>query len=87
MVKIGQTVEYISTRGLSKVALVVATPETLREGTRLSEAFPLDAEQGQVNLVVFRADGGSGPRLQVPYEEAVKDNADFSEGGFYRLIG
>lgn len=83
-VKIGQTVEYVSTRGLSKVGLVVATADSLREGTSFSESYPLSADQ--VNLIVFSATGSHGPRLQVPSEASVKDNQDFAEGGFYRVL-
>lgn len=85
-VNIGQTVEYVSTKGLSKVALVVATPDTLKEGTSLATAHPLDAEQEQVNLAVFSASGKSSARLQVPSEAAVAENENFANGGFYRVI-
>lgn len=88
-VKIGTTVEYVSTEGATKVGLVVATADTLKEGTSLSEAYPLSDEQ--VNLVVFSASGSHYPRYQVPslafVEQAkAQGNTDYAEGGYWKPI-
>lgn len=85
-VKLGQSVEYVGTKGKSKLALVVGTPENVEEGTSLPTL-----SEGQLHLAVFTwAVGTFVPRLNVPFEGAVEGNAEFQEEGqtvgVWRLI-
>jgi hypothetical protein len=74
-VKLGQPVEYISTRGKSKLAFVTATPETVAEGTSVPEL-----SEGQVHLMVVGILTGTSPRLNVPSAASVEGNDDFVNG-------
>jgi len=78
-VKIGDVVEYVSTSGKTKVGLVVATEDTLSEGTSLSGSL----SSGAVNLTVFSATGKGSARLAVQPESEVEEG---TEGGFYRPL-
>lgn len=85
-VQLGQSVEYVGTKGKTKLALVVGTPETVEEGTHLPTLG-----EGQLHLAVFTwAVGTFTPRLSVPFEGTVADNAEFQEEGqtvgVWRLI-
>lgn len=73
-VKLGQTVRYVSTRGLSKLALVTATPETVTEGTSVPSLT-----EGQVHLMVIGITTHASPRLNVPSAESVQGNEDFTD--------
>jgi hypothetical protein len=68
----GQMVQYVSTKGYIKPALVVNTAETVVPGKAIPELG-----EGQVHLVVFSLTNGVSPRLSVPFEGLVKDNSDF----------
>lgn len=85
-VKLGQAVEYVSTTGKTKMALVTGTPETIVEGTRVPTLT-----EGQVHLAVYSIATGWSSRLNVPSAESVSDNDGFrdSDGnaiGVYRVI-
>lgn len=81
-VKLGQAVQYISTKGKVKLALVVGTPETVEEGTSLPVLLP-----GQLHLAVFTWSAGTFlPRLQVPFEGLGAPSEDGTEVGFWKLV-
>jgi hypothetical protein len=74
-VKVGDAVEYVSTRGLIKLALVANTPATVVEGTELPSLT-----EGQVHLMVANVLKGWSTRLNVPSADSVADNEDFQDG-------
>jgi len=85
-VTLGQPVQYVGTKGLAKAAFVVGTPDTVEEGHSLPTL-----SEGQLHIVVWEfSKGHFTPRLNVPFEGQVADNAEFQNGdgtpvGFWRL--
>lgn len=74
---LGQPVIYIGTKGVQKAALVVNTPETVKEGTALPALEP-----GQIHLVTWTHSAAHfTPRYNVPFEGLVADALDFQEDG------
>ncbi len=82
-VTIGQAVQYISTKGKVKAALVVGTPDTVEEGTHLPALLP-----GQLHLAVFTWSVGTFiPRLQVPFEGlGAQTDDEGNPKGFWKLV-
>ena len=82
-VALGQSVQYISSKGKVKLALVVGTPETVEEGTSLPALLP-----GQLHLAVFTWSAGTFlPRLQVPFDGlGATTNEEGAPVGFWKLI-
>lgn len=81
-VPLGASVQYVSTKGKVKLAIVVGTPDTVEEGTSLPVLLP-----GQLHLAVFTWRAGTFlPRLQVPFEGLGAPQEDGTEVGFWKLI-
>lgn len=85
-VTLGQSVIYVGIKGHQKAALVTNTPESVDEGTSLSELSP-----GQLHLAVWNhSDSHFTPRRNVPHESLVVGNTEFQNDdgmavGFWRL--
>jgi hypothetical protein len=80
-IALGSHVKYVSSKGHVKLALVLATSDTLTEGTSFAEQFPLNADQ--VNLIAYSPSGTQRRHLQVPSQASVQGNPDFAGGGFF----
>jgi len=81
---LGQSVRYVSTKGYAKLVIVIGTPETVDANTEFGQQVPLSADQ--VNLLVISPTGNHSPRYQVPTQESVADNDDFSKGGYFTAL-
>lgn len=73
---LGKTVEYISTKGDRKVALVLGTSESITPGTSL----PVPQE-GHLHLLVFSPTGTAYPKHSVPSAEVASQIPDFAVDG------
>lgn len=85
-IALGQSVQYVGTKGLPKAALVVGTPDSVVEG----HALPLLSE-GQLHLAVWEfSQTGFTPRLNVPFQALIEGNIEFQNDagvptGFWKL--
>lgn len=78
---LGEFVQYVSTKGHVKLALVIANSASLTPGTSFAEAKPLTDDQ--VNLLAYSPTGSVRAHYQVPSADSVKDNTDFDGGGYF----
>src|SRR6478735_8047572 len=78
---LGAHVQYVSSKGHVKLALVIANSASLTPGTSFAEAKPLSDDQ--VNLIAYSPTGTQRPHFQVPSYDSVQDNTDFDGGGFF----
>lgn len=80
-VKLGQTVTYVSTKGLQKLALVIGTPESIAQGH--FNVPQLDTDR--LHLLVISPTGNQYTRYSVPTEALAKQEDAEAIGGFYTV--
>lgn len=79
---LGSAVAYKSEKGHAKMALVLATPESVTPGHDVPEL-----SEGQLHLLVFSPTGAAYPRYSVPSAESVAGQDGFTNPETGQLYG
>jgi len=85
---VGETVQYVDTKGNVKAAIITATHDTIRDfDPELEEDQIIQPAEGFAHIAIYGLSDlfHTQPRAQVPFEETAQDIPDFTIDG--ELVG